>query len=281
MMGALLALIVGVLVAGSAAARADEMDGWCAQVKKASSIVICSDPQLRREAISRNKLFEAARETLSADEYKALTEDQSRWIKSYTARCGVSLDGAVPALPVPQAVIDCYRRESIVRSGDLAYRLAAREAATNPPSGLPKCDSPAGSAIIGGGAGGCVLEQPAPQRATALPPANAAPPPVAYVLSAQEKATVDAWFRCLMEAADALASQPDLARTVTDAAFGSCDTEETAVRHLYSNSDQFSKMSAETMTPKVLARVMAIRAARAKLRKENPETKPAIDYNRM
>jgi hypothetical protein len=31
----------------------------------------------------------------------------------------------------------------------------------------------------------------------------------------------------------------------------------------------------------VLAQVMAVRAARAKLRKENPETKPPIDYDRM
>jgi uncharacterized protein YaiI (UPF0178 family) len=57
MIGARLALVVGVLVAGSAAARADEMDGWCAQVKKASSIVICSDAELRQQAIARTALI--------------------------------------------------------------------------------------------------------------------------------------------------------------------------------------------------------------------------------
>src|SRR6266436_615150 len=92
------------------------MDGWCAQVKKASSIVISSDAGLRQQAIARNKLFDAARETLSADEYKALTDDQSRWIRSYTAGCGAALDGPVPALPVPPDVIACYRRESAART---------------------------------------------------------------------------------------------------------------------------------------------------------------------
>jgi hypothetical protein len=50
-----------VLACRPSVAVADEMDGWCAQVKKASSIVICSDAELRQQAIARNKLFDAAR----------------------------------------------------------------------------------------------------------------------------------------------------------------------------------------------------------------------------
>lgn len=77
------------------------MDGWCAQAKKASSIVFCSDPELRQRAIARNQFFETARGKLSPEAYKVLTDDQSRWIKSYTARCGVSIDDpVVPSLPI-------------------------------------------------------------------------------------------------------------------------------------------------------------------------------------
>jgi len=37
----------------------------------------------------------------------------------------------------------------------------------------------------------------------------------------------------------------------------------------------------EGRMPDLMARVMAIRAARAKLRQESPRISPAIDYNRM
>src|SRR5580700_5738485 len=72
--------------------RADEMDGWCAQAKKASSIVICSDPELRQQALTRNKLFDAAKQKLTSEDYTALNAEQTRWVKSYTARCGIGLD---------------------------------------------------------------------------------------------------------------------------------------------------------------------------------------------
>jgi uncharacterized protein YecT (DUF1311 family) len=119
-----LCAILAALVCAGGAALADEMDGWCAQAKKAPSIVICSDAELRRGAIARNKLFETARATLSPKAYKALTDDQSRWIKSYTAGCGVSLNDPPPVLPIPQSIIDCYRRSSRARTAYLAERLS-------------------------------------------------------------------------------------------------------------------------------------------------------------
>ncbi len=104
----------------SGRAAADELDSWCAQVKKASSIVICSDSVLRQQAIARNQIFEAARSKLSADAYKVLLANQTRWIKTYTARCGVGVDDPPPAISVPQAVIECYRRE-LVRPHELSH----------------------------------------------------------------------------------------------------------------------------------------------------------------
>ncbi len=66
---------VAAFMAGSVTAHADDLDSWCSQVEKASSIIICSDPELRQQAIARNRLFEIARQTLSPAAYKTLSED--------------------------------------------------------------------------------------------------------------------------------------------------------------------------------------------------------------
>jgi uncharacterized protein YecT (DUF1311 family) len=99
----------------------------------ASSIVICSDAELRQQAIDRNKLFDAARAKLSPEAYKALTVDQAQWIKGYTARCGISIADPPPPMPIPQTVIDCYRRESRARTAYLAGYLSE----PNPTAPLP------------------------------------------------------------------------------------------------------------------------------------------------
>jgi hypothetical protein len=45
--------------------HAGGIDNWCSQVKRASSSVICSDAELREQAISRNQISEAARQGCS------------------------------------------------------------------------------------------------------------------------------------------------------------------------------------------------------------------------
>src|SRR5476651_1196228 len=77
--------------AASSGAYSAELDEWCSKVTKPSSIVICADPELRRLAIMRNKLF--AQQNLTPEGYKLLLDDQWRWIKSYTGGCGVASDG--------------------------------------------------------------------------------------------------------------------------------------------------------------------------------------------
>jgi uncharacterized protein YecT (DUF1311 family) len=134
-----------VVAPNSGSARVDELDGWCAQAKKASSVVICSDAELRQQAIARNKLFEAARARLSPEDYKALTEDQSRWVKSYTAACGVPLDGPVPTLPVARYVIDCFTRASHARTAELATRLSEPAPAGKPLPTTEEASRPAPS----------------------------------------------------------------------------------------------------------------------------------------
>ncbi len=89
-------------------------------------------------------------------------------------------------------------------------------------------------------------------------------------------------MQCTLAAVDALAGQPDPAQTVANAVFGSCLAEQLAYQKSAGLGDrQLEEDKAAILAPRVLAQVMAVRAARDKLRKQNPETKPAIDYNRM
>jgi uncharacterized protein YecT (DUF1311 family) len=274
--------IVMALACAPGAARADDMEGWCAQAKKASSIVICSDAELRRQAIARNKLFEAAHAKLSPEAYKALIEDQSRWIKAYTARCGVSIDDPPPPLPIPPTIIECYQRESRARTAYLAASLSE----PNPTASLP----PARSAPA-----------PSPSAAatapTQAPPDNSRTEEVvkdALVRAGIPRAEVEAqaaWEDCTDAAVDHFADQAELARTIAEAAIATCEVAEIRCAE-EAVKDAIMQQAGATLigmqhsietatTPRLLARVMAIRAARAKLRQENPQTTPAIDYNHM
>jgi len=47
-----LCALLTTLASGMGIGHADELDGWCAQAKKASSLVICSDAELRQQADS-------------------------------------------------------------------------------------------------------------------------------------------------------------------------------------------------------------------------------------
>lgn len=254
-----LALIVfGSLGLHTLGAAADELDGWCAQVKKASSVVICSDGELRQQAAARQHFFDKLRETLSPDTYKTLMAEQTRWVKLYTANCGVPIDGAVPAPPIPQNVIECYRQASRARNTWLLSEYGSQSTQPNLPS---------------------VSLAPRTPTAPVTAPALTAP--------AEWEAAMKAWYGCLNDAVDTLASQPEPAQTVADAAFGSCTRAEETFRESGGLDFQHvEKLKTETMRGQVVARVMAIRAAVSKLReKPAPSDKsgprPAIDYNRM
>jgi hypothetical protein len=204
--------ILGVaLLGGATSANADELDAWCAQVKKASSIVICSDSDLRQQTAARQHFFDKVRETLPPDEYKTLMADQTRWVRAYTANCGVAIDGAVPALPIPQSVIACYRQASRSRNLYLLNTYGTRVA----------------------------------QAAT--PPVTPAPPPTAAPHKSEWEAAMNAWYGCLNDAVVALAGQPEPAQTVADAAFGSCTDREAAFKDsMQADWDSIAKLKAET-----------------------------------
>jgi len=251
-----LCALLAALASQPSAGHADELDGWCAEAKKASSIVICSDTELRHQVNARNQLFEKARAKLSPEAYKALTDEQSLWIKSYTARCGVSLDGPVPSMPLPQSVIDCYRRESRARTAQLAERLSEPTTATAPSSG-----SIVNEARVRAAVNDALIHAGIPR-------------PVVEAMAA--------WDDCTEAAVDKFADQPESAHTVVEAAMATC----TAEKYKYMRAKGIINLAGpsaleQEMMPQLLARVMAIRAARAKLRQQSPGISPAIDYGRM
>jgi uncharacterized protein YecT (DUF1311 family) len=242
-----LCAILATLASGPVIGHADELDGWCAQAKKASSIVICSDAELRQQVNARNQLFEKARGKLSAQAYKALNDDQSRWIKSYTARCDVSLDGPVPSLPIPQSVIDCYRRESRARTAQLAERLSEPTIATAPPQ-APSTEAVANDALVRAG-----IPRP-------------------------EVEAMAAWDECTEAAVDKFADQPESAHTVAEAAMAIC----TAEKHKYMLADGIAYPDAveQATMPHLLARGGAGQASAAKPR-DKPGDRLRPDVKRI
>jgi uncharacterized protein YraI len=116
-----------VLLFTISSAFADDMSDmadWCATKATApSSVVICSDLELRRMAVVRNKIFADARANLSPDEMKELETDQNQWIHEYTASCGASVNGPPAAIPISLEIIDCFRRAGRERIAELVRQL--------------------------------------------------------------------------------------------------------------------------------------------------------------
>ncbi|MFZ2007065.1 MAG: hypothetical protein WAV02_18425, partial [Stellaceae bacterium] len=112
----------------------DELSGWCDQVTKPSSIVICADRDLRQMALIRNKIFADAKNILPGDAFKQLLADQTAWVKTYSSSCGIAADGPEPSQPISSTVIDCYKREAQKRIVDLVSRLSQSHTGYRPTS---------------------------------------------------------------------------------------------------------------------------------------------------
>src|SRR6266446_1089854 len=109
-------IVLGVLTAlavGTVNARADELDARCAKATKASSMVVCSDPELRQQALARNALFEVAQRKLSADEYETLS---APWAKCLIEAADALVDQPERARTVVDAAfVSCEEYETAFR----------------------------------------------------------------------------------------------------------------------------------------------------------------------
>ncbi len=106
----LIALILGFLF-GSQTAWAFE----CAGVNLASSIVICSDPELMRLADERQTAINEARGRIGEDAWPDLWDDQKAWVRSYATACGAPPDRPPPT-PVTAPMTACFKRAALARN---------------------------------------------------------------------------------------------------------------------------------------------------------------------
>jgi predicted aspartyl protease len=99
-----------LLLFGTKSARAFECDG----VTLPSSLVICSDPELRTIADERQQVYSGLWARLNADQQKTLRTDQNQWVRSYATECGVP-PNALPPLPPTPSIIECFKRAGLAR----------------------------------------------------------------------------------------------------------------------------------------------------------------------
>jgi clan AA aspartic protease (TIGR02281 family) len=121
----------------------------CDDVRLASSIVICSDPELMRLADERQNAFNWARFVnpdkddemlITPEEDLELRNNQRDWVRNYATNCGVP-PHQPPPNPVSQSIINCfkkagqdriawlraYRNRIIVNGHDAARRTAVTD----------------------------------------------------------------------------------------------------------------------------------------------------------
>ena len=90
-----------------------------------------------------------------------------------------------------------------------------------------------------------------------------------------EVEAMDHWDNCTSHAIDLFADQPEPARTVAEAAMASCVLEK--AKYMIAIGVSYPTAVEEAAMPRLLARVMAIRAARVKAREVKPEAMPTLD----
>lgn len=229
------AMLALVLSAGTAAAFP------CANPKPPWDIVVCSDTALQKLADERLTAFNDAKARLSPEQFQRLREDQNAWVHSYSASCGIRANRAPPS-PIPIEIVECFRRAGEAR---LAYLQSYGSEDGSSPSRSPREDHPT---------------------------------PTAPTISQRGEKTLDAWIDCLHDAATSLAVQPEPARTVVDGALGTCGKYEIAFFNATVKTGEIDRPGFERAKDgaikNMIGLVMRGRAARAKLPKENLETRP-------
>lgn len=295
----------------------------CTKAKAPMALLICADPELSRVDLAFNQAYWALMEELDDAGRRRLKQEDNAFLDGVVARCGLGRDGGLSA--ETWRARDCVKREYEAKRaqwiGELSDPDASEEATraleahialerklrqlgflTTPQVAPEGVYGPATRNAIEGWQEARGRETTrvlgnkdalALQREGAEPPPQQQPPPTAErapgAPTAPWQSAMNAWYGCLREAVVALASQPEPAQTVADAAFGSCTKAEAEFQSAAKlDWDAVEKIKADTVRKQVIANVMALRAATDKLREKptpsqggSPEPKPAIEYNRM
>jgi uncharacterized protein/peptidoglycan hydrolase-like protein with peptidoglycan-binding domain len=205
----------------------------------------------------------------------AAREEATRPIESHIAlERKLRRLGFLRTPPIPEGIYDNAVRRAVIewqaaRGRPATGILGDLDAATLRQEGEPTTSNPL-----------VALSPPLTPKPTPLPAHT-------YDPSLRREAALKSWMDCLFEAADALADQPESARTIAEAAYGSCGKLEVAFKEVSMDaitSAGVDRIKTDALTPKLLARIMATRAAVSKLNKERGTSRgarpsPAIEYN--
>jgi hypothetical protein len=170
--------------------RGDGLDQWCQGSITALNMVICTDNDLRAEAVQRLHAFDDAKARLTPDQQKTLAADQNGWAMSYAQSCGLQPD-TPPALPLAPSVKECLAQAGQQR---LAYlRSYGTATASNPATPTANAGSPASIpepvAPAAGTPAASTAPQPAPSPAPANEASSASAPAVSLPSSSDTKAS--------------------------------------------------------------------------------------------
>ena len=98
-----LAALVVTLALGSILGNGTAKAFDCTGATLASSIVICSDPELMRLTDERQEAIKEARGRIGEEAWPDLWENQKAWVRSYATACGIQQDRP-PPMPVPASI---------------------------------------------------------------------------------------------------------------------------------------------------------------------------------
>ena len=109
-----LAALVVTLALGSILGNGTAKAFDCTGATLASSIVICSDPELMRLTDERQEAIKEARGRIGEEAWPDLWENQKAWVRSYATACGIQQDRP-PPMPVPASIRACFKRAAEAR----------------------------------------------------------------------------------------------------------------------------------------------------------------------
>jgi len=92
----------------------------CTNPKLPWDTVVCGNAELQKLADERLKAFQAATARLGPQDAQRLREEQSAWVRSYSASCGIHANRPPPS-PIPAELVECFKRAGMER---LAYLQA-------------------------------------------------------------------------------------------------------------------------------------------------------------
>jgi uncharacterized protein len=166
----------------------DGLDQWCQGSITALNIAICTDNDLRAEAVQRLHAFDDTKTRLTPDQQKTLAADQNGWAMSYAQSCGLHGEAA-PALPLAPSVKECLAHAGQQRLAYLRSYGAPTATSPSPPVANSTLAASTPVAPVAGPDAASTAQQTATQPAPANDASSASAPALSLPPSPDTKAS--------------------------------------------------------------------------------------------